>query len=58
MRYWFLKNKMPAIYEPAEDSYLMSEVLRRELSKLLSKNSNLRLLEIGIGSGIKLFIIY
>ncbi|MBS3086508.1 methyltransferase [Candidatus Pacearchaeota archaeon] len=42
------------IYEPAEDSYLMSEALRKELPKLLKVNPNLRLLEMGAGSGINL----
>jgi len=45
---------MSEIYEPAEDSYLMSETLKKELQKLLSKNSNLKFLEIGVGSGINL----
>ena len=45
---------MPEIYEPSEDSYLMSELLSRELPKLLSKNKKLKLLEIGAGSGINL----
>ena len=45
---------MPEIYEPAEDSYLMSETLAMELPKLLNKNPELKLLEIGVGSGINL----
>ena len=45
---------MPQIYEPAEDSYLMSEALKREIPKLLKKNSSLKLLEVGCGSGINL----
>jgi len=47
---------MNEIYEPAEDSYLMSEALGAELPELLSKNPQLKLLEIGVGSGINLNI--
>lgn len=46
--------KMSSIYEPAEDSYLMSETLKEKLSGLLKKNKNLKFLEIGCGSGINL----
>ena len=42
------------IYQPAEDSFLMSENLRKEIPKLLNENSDLRFLEIGCGSGINL----
>ena len=45
---------MPPIYEPSEDSYLMSDVLKRKLSKLLKANPELKFLEIGCGSGINL----
>ena len=45
---------MSEIYFPAEDSYLMSETLETEIPKLLNKNPDLKLLEIGIGSGINL----
>lgn len=45
---------MSLIYEPAEDSYLMQEVLNKQLPLLLKENSDLSLLEIGIGSGIQL----
>ena len=44
----------PQIYQPAEDSYLMSGILKEKLPKLLEKNSNLKFLEIGAGSGIHL----
>ena len=40
---------MDEIYEPAEDSYLMSEVLKQRI-----KNPDLSCLEIGVGSGIQL----
>src|SRR3989344_3972816 len=45
---------MPEIYEPAEDSYLMSDALKKELPLLLKKNPELKFLEIGCGSGINL----
>jgi|SRR3989344_2480655 len=45
---------MSSIYEPAEDSYLMSEVLKIEIPRLLKENSELKLLEVGVGSGINL----
>lgn len=43
-----------AIYKPAEDSILMSRILKEQLPELLSKNPNLKFLEIGAGSGIHL----
>ena len=45
---------MSEIYEPEEDSFLMSETLSAELPRLLDKNPELKLLEIGCGSGINL----
>lgn len=42
------------IYEPAEDSFLMSRILKENLPHLLKKNSDLKFLEIGAGSGINL----
>jgi len=45
---------MPKIYQPAEDSYLISNYLEKVLPALKRKNPNLKLLEIGIGSGIQL----
>jgi len=45
---------MSEIYQPAEDSYLLSENLKKFLPKLLKKNSNAKFLEIGCGSGIQL----
>ena len=44
----------PSIYEPQEDSFLMSENLKKEIPKILKKNPKLKLLEIGSGSGINL----
>jgi len=46
------------IYQPAEDSYLMSNVLEKEIPKLLKENSNLKVLEIGAGSGIHLETLF
>jgi len=45
---------MSLIYSPEEDSYLLSEVLKKELPILLSKNKKLKFLEVGVGSGIQL----
>lgn len=42
------------VYQPAEDSYLLTEILKKELSILLEENPDLTLLEIGAGSGIHL----
>ena len=41
------------IYHPAEDSFLMKEVLEKEVPSLLKKNSHLKFFEIGSGSGIQ-----
>lgn len=45
---------MSIIYTPEEDSYLLKEVLEKELPSLLKKNKNLKFLEVGVGSGIQL----
>jgi methylase of polypeptide subunit release factors len=42
------------IYQPAEDSFLMSQILKEKLPELLRKNPDLKFLEIGAGSGIHL----
>jgi len=42
------------IYEPAEDSFLMLRILKEKIPFLIKKNSNLKFLEIGAGSGIHL----
>jgi len=39
-----------SIYQPAEDSYLLSETLK---SYLKNKNSNIKILDMGSGSGIQ-----
>ena len=46
------------MYQPAEDSYLMSRILKEQLPQLLEKNPNLKFLEIGAGSGIHLETAY
>jgi len=45
---------MSKIYTPAEDSFLMSRILKERIPLLLEKDNNLRFLEIGVGSGIHL----
>lgn len=45
---------MSDIYEPAEDSFLLSEVLKDRVPTLLNQNKNLTFFEIGAGSGIHL----
>lgn len=42
------------IYEPAEDSFFLSDILKKIIPKLLDKKSDLKFLEIGSGSGIQL----
>ena len=42
------------IYQPAEDSYLLSQILKEQIPRLLEQNTNLNFLEIGAGSGIHL----
>ncbi|MGD9275650.1 MAG: methyltransferase [Candidatus Pacearchaeota archaeon] len=42
------------IYQPQEDSYLMSRILKQRLPELLKQNPDLKFLEIGAGSGIHL----
>jgi release factor glutamine methyltransferase len=49
---------MANIYQPAEDSYLMSRILKEQLPVLLEKNQDLKFLEIGAGSGIHLETAY
>lgn len=45
---------MTLVYNPTEDSLLLSEVLEKEIPPLLKKNAGLKVLEIGVGSGIQL----
>ena len=48
---------MSKIYEPLEDSYLMSNILKKQIPELLEKNPDLKVLEIGAGSGIQLQVL-
>jgi release factor glutamine methyltransferase len=43
-----------SIYQPAEDSFLMSRILKEQIPKMIEENPNLKFLEIGAGSGIHL----
>jgi release factor glutamine methyltransferase len=43
-----------SIYKPSEDSHLMTNTLKEKLPELLKENINIKLLEIGAGSGIHL----
>jgi len=45
-------------YQPAEDSYLLTEILKKQIPKLLETNPDLTFLEIGAGSGIHLQTAY
>ena len=49
---------MNPIYQPAEDSYMMSRILKEQLPGLLEKNPDLKFLEMGAGSGIHLETTY
>lgn len=49
---------MSNVYEPAEDSFLMSDLLKEKIPTLLKKNKNLKFLEIGSGSGINLETVF
>ena len=44
----------PEIYQPEEDSHLLSKVLENEIPRILIQNPNLTFLEIGSGSGTQL----
>ncbi len=45
---------MSEIYDPSNDSFLLSKILEEKIPSLLKKNKNLKFLEIGSGSGIHL----
>jgi methylase of polypeptide subunit release factors len=45
---------MSSIYSPEKDSYLMQDVLKKKLPSMLKVNPELRMLEIGPGSGIQM----
>ena len=42
------------VYQPAEDSFFLSGILKGQLPSLLEKNPDLKFFEIGAGSGIQL----
>jgi release factor glutamine methyltransferase len=46
------------IYQPAEDSYFLTDILKKQLPLLLQTNPGLTFLEIGAGSGIHLETAY
>ncbi|NMB66954.1 methyltransferase, partial [Candidatus Woesearchaeota archaeon] len=46
------------IYQPSEDSYLMSKILKEKIPKIKKLNSKLKFLEIGAGSGINLETVF
>jgi release factor glutamine methyltransferase len=41
-------------YQPAEDSYFLTEILKKKLPEIIEKNPEILFLEIGAGSGIHL----
>jgi release factor glutamine methyltransferase len=43
-----------SFYQPAEDSYFLTDILKKELPGLIETNPDLNFLEIGAGSGIHL----
>lgn len=45
---------MVLVYLPQEDSYLLQEILKNKIPSLLKQNPNIKILEMGIGSGIQL----
>jgi release factor glutamine methyltransferase len=42
------------VYQPSEDSFFLSEILEQEIMRLAVKKSEIKLLDIGCGSGIQL----
>ena len=45
---------MPLIYSPEEDSFLLFSLIKDKFPKILLENRNLKVLEIGSGSGVQL----
>ncbi len=45
---------MSEVYSPEEDSFLLSSVIREKVPKILVRNSQFKVLEIGVGSGVQL----
>lgn len=50
-------HKMSSIYSPAEDSFLLSSVIQEKVSKLVEKNPEVKILEVGAGSGVQLKVL-
>ena len=48
---------MSLIYSPEEDSYLLEKVLIKKIPYEIKNKSNLKFLEIGVGSGIQLVAV-
>jgi len=46
------------IYQPSEDSYFLTDILKKQIPFLLQSNPDLTFLEIGAGSGIHLETAY
>jgi release factor glutamine methyltransferase len=49
-----MKRKVEEIYLPAEDSFFLSEILEKEILRLSNEKSEIKILEIGCGSGVQL----
>ncbi|MFH1325172.1 MAG: HemK2/MTQ2 family protein methyltransferase [archaeon] len=49
---------MSEIYSPSDDSYLMIEILKSKIPLILRKNKNMKVIEIGSGSGILLETLF
>jgi release factor glutamine methyltransferase len=49
---------MLSIYSPAEDSFLLSSAVRNGILKILLKNKDLKVLEMGCGSGFQLKALF
>jgi len=49
---------MSLVYSPAEDSFLLSSVVKDKIPKILLKNEDLKVLEIGSSSGIQLKALF
>lgn len=48
-----MSKKTSEIYFPREDSYFLSEILKEKIPNLLNQNKNLKVLDMGSGSGIQ-----
>jgi len=52
------KKENSEVYEPSDDSFLMSETLKKEIPKFLKDKENINALEVGCGEGIQLQTLY